>query len=140
MGKEFFGRVNATTIVSGLFLSLLFAFYWTIAAACGWLIGIAWSLINIYFIGLLIRGLTSHDAKRPLYLTLVFAVKIPVLYAIGFVLLSRGWFPLVPMLAGFIWPLVVITLKVLGRAILRLDDRKRLTQADGDLAGNRLRR
>jgi hypothetical protein len=133
MGLEFLGRVRKTSVITALLLFWVVVVYWNAAAGVAWLLGCLWSLINIYFIGLLVRTMTSPGSKR-LRLTLIFLVKVPVLYAVGYVLLTKGRLPLVALLAGFMWPLLVITLKVLGRAVLRLDGRAGTAASQSDLA------
>jgi len=66
--------------------------------------------------------------------------KVPVLYAVGFVLLSSGWFPVASLLAGFNWPFVVIVLKVLGRVLLRMDGPHRVLELNVDPMAKRIQR
>jgi hypothetical protein len=116
------------------------AVYWDIAAGIGWLLGLAWSVVNLYLIGLIVQTMLSRGPIRKLRIALVMIVKLPVLYAVGFVLLSSAWFPIASLLAGFIWPLVVIVLKVLGRAILRMDEPRRVLELDVDQMAKRIQR
>jgi hypothetical protein len=133
VGLEFLKRVRKTSIVTALILFLVIATYWNTESGAAWLLGCAWSLVNIYFIGLLVTAITSHQAKRRLRVLLIVLVKVPVLYALGFLLLTNGWLPVIALLAGFMWPLLVITLKILGRWLLGADDPK-LVKPDTELA------
>ncbi|MDH3217271.1 MAG: hypothetical protein OEN01_13465 [Candidatus Krumholzibacteria bacterium] len=121
MGFEFLGRVRKTSVITGLVIFLVAVTYWDLATGVGWMLGCIWSLVNIYFIGLLVRTVWSQRQKNRLRVALIFLVKVPVLYAIGFLLLSSHWLPTIALLAGFMWPLLVVTMKILGRAVLRLD-------------------
>lgn len=135
MGLEFLTRVRNTSIVTALVLSIVVTTYWGFVVGTAFVLGVAWSLVNLYFIGLLVRALTSRDDKRRLRLTLLFLIKVPVLYGLGFLLLASGRIPVTVLLAGFMWPLIVITLKVVGRMVLGLDNPKRLltrTNPEGD--------
>ena len=122
MGPEFLSRVRKTAIISGLFLSWIVAAYWDVAAGAGWAIGCVWSLVNLYFIGRIVRLTLSGGPKIRRRAAFLLMIKIPVLYGIGFVLLWSGWIPVIALLAGFTWPLIVSTLKILARAIMRMDD------------------
>ena len=140
MGHDLLRRVTKTSVITGLLLFWVFVVYWDVAAGVGWLLGCAWSLVNLFFLALLVRTMMSRGPNRRLRLGLILMVKVPVLYGIGFVLLAGGWVPLVALLAGFVWPLLVITLKLLGRALLRMDDRQRVLDADAPLIEKRLHR
>jgi len=105
-----------------LFISWVAAAYWDVATGAGWLIGCAWSLVNFYFIGVIVRIVLSRARYSRLRAAVVLLIKVPVLYGIGFVLLASGWFPVVALLAGFVWPLIVSMLKILARTIMRMDE------------------
>lgn len=122
MGFEFLDRTRKTTILTCLVLLPIFGLYLDWASAGGFAVGCAWSLINLHVLRLLIAGVVS-DTRDKRRLTLIVLVKAPVLYAAGFLALQSGWFPVIAMLAGFLWPLFIITLKALGRMVLRIDSR-----------------
>jgi len=119
---DFFRRVRRTSVITGLVIAWWVAVRWDLDAGVGWLLGCLWSLVNLYVIALVMRVTMSRERNR-VRLLLVLAVKLPVLYGIGFFLLAIGRFPVIALLAGFTWPLLVITLKLLGRAVLRMDRR-----------------
>lgn len=121
MGLEFLGRVRKTSIAFGLFMSPFIATYWGLESAIGWLAGVVWSLVNIHLIAGLVRGFAGED--RSIGRTLLLGIaKFPLLYYAGYVLLSSGLFSAMSLVAGFVWPFMVTTLKALGRVILGLDD------------------
>ena len=124
MDLDFLRRVRTTSIITALVLFPFAAVYLGVSWGAGWLLGCAWSLINLAAIGFFVRELTTPDKRRRTHLIVIFMVKLPVLYGLGFVLLYIGWLPVTSLLAGFIWPLVVITLKMVGRMLLGLDKRK----------------
>jgi hypothetical protein len=121
VGLEFLQRVKKTSLITGVLLFAVITTYLGFPAGAAWLVGCAWSLVNLYFIGLFVRVMVA-DGRR-MRKVLVAFVKVPVLYAIGYLLIRTSYFPLALLLAGFMWPLTVITLKALGRLILRLDSR-----------------
>ncbi len=136
MDHDFLRRVRTTSVITGLALAWWVAVRWHLDAGVGWLLGCLWSLVNLYAITLVIRVTLSGERNR-IRLFLVLAVKLPVLYGIGFFLLAIGRFPVIALLAGFTWPLLVIALKLLGRAVLRLD---RPSSDGADLTGGKPQR
>ncbi|MEE9269523.1 MAG: hypothetical protein V3V49_04610 [Candidatus Krumholzibacteria bacterium] len=121
MGLEFLQRVRRTAVITGLILFPFITLYLGLAAGVAWVLGVAWSLVNIYFIGLLVRFTYVDGKKQRLRPALGLLVKVPVLYFVGFLLL-RSSLPDLGLLAGFTWPLSVIALKSAARLILKLDD------------------
>ena len=131
MGREFLGRVRNTSIITGLLIAWIIGAQWELAAGAGWLIGCAWTIVNLHFIGVIVRIALSGKPNSRLHATLATIVKVPVLYGIGFLLLSSGWFPVVALLAGFMWPLIVSTLKILARTIMRMDEPRGVKEPHG---------
>ena len=121
MGLEFLQRVRRTAVITGLILFPVITLYLGLAAGAAWVLGVAWSLVNIYFIGLLVRFTYVDGKKQRMRAVLILLVKVPVLYLIGFLLL-RSSLPELGLLAGFMWPLAVIALKSAARLVLGLDD------------------
>jgi hypothetical protein len=122
MGLEFLDRVRKTSIILGLAASLFVAVYLGLAYGGAWLIGIAWSLANLYFIAGLMKHILTREKRSYARIALLMAVKFPVLYAAGYFLMKSGVLPLAGLLAGFMWPFFVTTMKALGRAVMRLDE------------------
>ena len=140
MGLDFLRRVRNTSLVVGFVLSCAIAVYWDIATGIGWFLGLSWSLVNLYLIGLIVEAMLSRGPIRRLRTVAILLLKVPVLYAIGFLLLSSGWFPVASLIAGFVWPLTVIFLKVLGRLILRMDEPRRILEMNVDPTAKRIQR
>jgi hypothetical protein len=90
------------------------------ATAC--LVGVAWSLVNLHMIAGLIKRVFSPAKKNHWMISIVFFAKFPVLYFVGFLILQSGRLPISGLLAGFLWPFFVMTMKALGRLYLRLDE------------------
>lgn len=136
MDHDFLRRVRTTSVITGLALAWCIAVRWDFDAGVGWLLGCTWSLVNLYAITLVMRVTLSGERSR-IRLLLVLAVKLPVLYGMGFFLLAIDRFPVIALLAGFTWPLLVIALKLLGRAVLRMDRR---SSGGADLAAGKPQR
>jgi hypothetical protein len=129
VGLEFLQRVRRTSIITGLVIFAVITTYFDFPAGAAWSLGCAWSLVNLLFIGLFVKTLTAQNSR--MRMVLIALVKVPVLYLIGFLLINTAYFPLPLLLAGFMWPLLVITLKGLGRLLLRLDSREALDRRMG---------
>lgn len=122
MGFEFLCRVRKTSIMLGIFLALVITTYSGTSTGGAWIVGFVWSLINIHLIGELVRNVFTKEKKNRSKITLCFAAKFPLLYSLGFLALNSAIFPALGLLAGFVWPFFVMTMKALGRTLLGLDE------------------
>ena len=122
MGLEFLDRVRKTSILSALIVSLITWAYGGLSPAVAFLLGCAWSLVNIHVITVLVRLVFSDPEKRKRRVALVMIIKIPALYAAAYLLLEISAIPVVGLLSGFTWPLLVVGLKAAGRFLLGLED------------------
>ena len=123
MGLEFLDRTRKMSIITALVLFPVFRMYLDWASAGGFAVGCAWSLVNLHVLRLLIVAVTSEERDKR-RLMLIVMLKAPVLYVAGFLALASGFFPVIAMLAGFLWPLFIITLKAMGRLVLRIDSKR----------------
>jgi hypothetical protein len=122
MDLDLLRRVRKTTIILGVPMAVVIATYWGLAVGGGWAAGIAWSLVNLHFIGSLVkRVITAGDRNIPGIIVTMF-IKFPVLYAAGFFLLWNGKLSVAGLVAGFTWPFFVLMMKGLGRYYLKLDE------------------
>ena len=122
MDLDLLKRVRRTSVIIGVPLAVIIATYWGISVGGGWIAGMAWSLVNLYFIGSLIeKVLTTGDRSVPAIAISVF-IKFPVLYGAGFLLLWNGYLSVAGLMAGFTWPFFVLLMKGLGRYYLKLDE------------------
>lgn len=114
-------RVRRTSIGLGVVVGIPFTTYLGLAAGAAWAAGIAWSLVNLAMIASLMkRVLADHRDKGAIIR--VAAVKFPVLYGAGLLLLAVLHLPAAWLVAGFTWPLFVAVMKAAGRAYLGLDE------------------
>jgi hypothetical protein len=121
MGLEFITRIIKTTAVLALIVALYLTMYYSGRVASGFLIGVAWSLTNLYFIkGMVTELITPNETRKDVAVVLGF-VKFPILYVGGYLIIASGYFPIYSLLAGFSLIFPIALLKVLGRVILRMD-------------------
>jgi hypothetical protein len=117
------------TVALGL-LGYLFA---TVYAGWGWglgfLLGALWGAGNLYLIKTLIERVVRLGERDGMSIAVLMAVKFPLLYFIGYLILSRDWYPFLAPVLGFSLSLGVIVLKAGGRMLLRLDDTRAHRQA-----------
>ena len=114
-------RTTAVLVLLFLILgSLHFAFYDVLAVVSGTI----WSVINLYFLALLIRVTIRPEGPDKLAAAALMFIKVPLLYLAGYFLLKAPIFRLRYLVIGFSVPLAVILLKVLGRVLLGLDHNK----------------
>jgi hypothetical protein len=121
MGLEFITRIIRTTAILALVVALYLTMYVAGKTALGFLVGVTWSLVNLYFIkGLVTEVITPRETRKDVAVVLGL-IKFPILYVGGFLIIASGYFPVIALLAGFSLIFPVALLKVLGRVILRMD-------------------
>ena len=123
MDLAFLARVrNASMIVGGIVAApVAVAWGWQMGAA--WVAGVAWSLVNLFFIGEVIKNVITAGDRDLVRILVAVAIKFPVLYALGLLFLWIEWLPVIGLVAGFSWPFFVMVMKAVGRAYLRMDER-----------------
>ncbi len=137
MGLDFLQRVRKTSIAVGLVVSLAILTYRGPWPAAAFAAGCAWSLVNIHVIRLLVLVMTGDARRSKLRIAAVLLLKVPVLYGIGYVLLSMARLSAPWLLAGFGWPLLVVVLKAAGRLLLGLDAGRNPAGSAGHGAGRK---
>jgi hypothetical protein len=125
MDLDFLSRVRKTTIIIGIPLAIVISFYWGLSVGGGWVAGIVWSLVNLHFIGSLVKKVVTAGDRNVPGIVITMFIKFPVLYAAGFLLLWNGYLSVIGLVAGFTWPFFVLTMKGLGRYYLKLDETRR---------------
>lgn len=125
MDLDLLRRVRNTSIMIGAPLALVLSTYWGLSVGGGWAAGIAWSLVNLYFVGSLIKKVVTTGDRNVPGIVFTMFIKFPVLYALGFFLLWNGHLSIAGLVAGFTWPFFVLMMKGMGRYYLKLDEAKR---------------
>jgi hypothetical protein len=125
MDLDFLSRVRKTTIIIGIPLAIVISFYWGFSVGGGWVAGMVWSLVNLHFIGSLVKKVITVGDRNVPGIAITMILKFPVLYAAGFLLLWNGYLSVAGLVAGFTWPFFVLFMKGLGRYYLKLDETRR---------------
>lgn len=114
MGPEFIGRVIRTsgwvTPISALYVAV----YYNLGFGAAMIVGTAWACANLYLLKLLVSTWIRPGKRSGRNAAILLAVKIPVLYGLGYLALRSGALPVLGLLAGFWIPKGVIVLKYLG--------------------------
>ncbi len=76
-----------------------------------------WSVANFWALERLMRMGVGPGPKDPVAIMIAGAVKAPVLYGLGAVIVVFGKFPPLSLIAGFSVPMTVLVLKVIGRIL-----------------------
>jgi hypothetical protein len=128
MDLDLLVRLRRSASIFGLVMAAPLATYFGIAQGIAWIAGIAWSLVNLYFITALVKDVITLEDRRVMPIILTLLIKFPVLYAAGFVLLAVAHLPIAWLMAGFTWPFFVLVMKGAGRVWLKLDERQKPAQ------------
>lgn len=130
MDLQLLQRVRKTSIMFGVPLAVVISTYWGFEVGGGWIAGIAWSLVNLYFIGSLVQKVITTTDRNIAGIVVAVFIKFPVLYAAGFFLLWNGYLSVAGLVAGFTWPFFVLMMKGFGRYYLKLDEDRRYAGND----------
>ena len=124
MSLEFLTRIWKTTLVVGAVVFAFTAVYFDMMFAWGLIVGCLWGVANfIALTAVLTSFVTPGNVSRNRALILV-AIKFPIIYGLGFLILHSEWFEPTSLLAGFSLLFMVTLLKALGRSYLKLDDNR----------------
>lgn len=130
MGLEFLKRVQTATAVVGVLTFLFVSVYHDANFALGILVGCAWGIGNFWALGRVLTAVVTPSGVHQRRALMFAAIKFPVLYGAGYLILRSEWFPPVALVIGFSLLFLVVLLKGLGRVFLHLDDRARPPVAD----------
>jgi hypothetical protein len=101
---ELVHRAQRLTGLLGLVGAAAAARIWGWQAAVGVIGGVGWVLANVWAIGALVRTACGPQRRRGWKLVGLFALKLPVLYALGACLLLGAWSSPVGCVAGLsVW-------------------------------------
>ena len=87
------------------------------------LIGAVWGVLNLLAIKFVILSLVRPGKRNLKFGLLVLFLKIPVLYGIGYFLLTWDYLSVGGLLWGFSGILIVAVFKGLSRSILKMDNK-----------------
>jgi hypothetical protein len=127
---DFIQRTLRTTGVVLLIGFLFGVYYFGFWPSLAFLSGGIWGMVNLIFLTALIRASLRPEGANIMKAAGVAVIKFQLLYLAGYFLLKVPQFEPLHLLAGFSLIFVVIVLKVVGRAVLGLDENK---QHNGNL-------
>jgi hypothetical protein len=106
-------------------LSAVGFLFTTVYVGAGWglgfMLGAGWGIGNLYLLKRLIELSVRLEGRDLTAVGILVLVKFPLLYGLGYLILSRSWYPFWAPVIGFSLPLVVIILKAMGRVLLRIE-------------------
>lgn len=114
-------RTLKTAGVASVLVALILLYYYGLPTAVSFLSGGIWSIVNLIFLSSLIRNAIRPDGIDKLTVAGLAIIKFPLLYAAGYFLLVNEYLPLIPLIIGFSLTLIVLVLKAVSRALLKLD-------------------
>src|SRR5262245_34092862 len=135
MGLEFLARVRTTSMIAVAFAAVFAATYVSPAWGGAFVLGAAWSLLNLVALERIIVGLTTpkQDSAAMLRRAGGGAALLLALLAVGAVLLSR--LDPIALLVGFGAPFAIIILKALSLVLVSSAFWRRFTTPTGRTLG-----
>ncbi len=128
MGLEFIGRVIKTSLVVGALIIVFGSYYFDWNYSLGIFIGLLFSCANLWLTMGVIRHTVTIEERKRKPIVILAAIKFPVLYFIGYLILRSDIAPVSSLLIGFTLLFGIILLKVLGR-LLMSSDRMRVAES-----------
>jgi len=129
---KFIDRVIKTTLILAAILFPFFALYIKMSFALSVLFGAVWGSLNLLAIKIIIISLVPGPTKSLVLGLLVLFLKLPVLYIIGYFLITWKFLSIYGLLWGFSGIFIVALMKVLGRMYLGMDDIKKIRGIDAE--------
>ncbi len=123
MDLNFVDRIIKATLIVAAILFPFLALYIAMNFALSVLFGAVWGCLNLLAIKIIIVSLLPGEKKNTTLGIIILFVKLPVLYGIGYLLVTWKYLSIYGLLWGFSGILIVALLKVLGRIYLGLDNR-----------------
>ena len=133
MGLGFLDRTLRTTGIVLLIFLPFGLYYLGVYPSLAVFSGGVWGMLNLMFISALVRSAIRPEAINKLQVIGIAVFKFPLLYGAGYFLLKVPQFEPLHIMAGFSLLLIVIVLKVVGRAVLGLDDNKQQNENLGQV-------
>lgn len=117
-GLEFISRSLRTTAIVLLILAPFGLFYFGLWKTLSFFSGGIWGILNLLFITALVKAALRPGGMDTLRALGWAIIKFPLLYATGYFLLKVDQFYPLALVLGSALALVIIVLKVLGRALV----------------------
>ncbi len=114
MDRNFLKRSIRTSVIVTVILSPFTLFYFGIQTGWGFTAGALWNIINVYLLSQVVTNLiTPHPSNKTLG-AVAGILKFPVLYGIGYIILSYTNPSIYGIMAGFSLILAIFLLKAIG--------------------------
>lgn len=108
MEIKFIQNTIKSTFFLAVFCSLFINFYFSFFDALSFLVGSVWACANLVLIKSLVENLLVSSSRRLLKILGFLAIKFPLLYFIGYLLLSNEYLLPINILLGFSLIFIVI--------------------------------
>ena len=118
MDTKFLYRSLKTTLILAILITGFSLVYGYHSFAKGFFLAALWSIVNLWFICLLVRLLFAESKINKTKVVLLVLLKFPVLYTAGYIALKFGNLSVYAVLAGFSIVFLVIALKAAGYMIV----------------------
>jgi hypothetical protein len=118
---KFVDRVIRATLILAAFLFPFFALYLGTSFALSVAFGALWGALNLWAIKLIVVNLSPGTRQNLVLGLIILFLKLPVLYFLGYLLVTWKYLSIGGLLWGFSGIFIVSLLKVLGRLYLGLD-------------------
>ncbi len=133
MGLDFINRVAKVSIILAAIQFPFVSLYGGWLLAIGIVLGCLWGAANIILIKYIITGVLSPNPSNKVKVLILAAVKFPVLYGLGYLLLKVGYFSPESLVMGFSIIFLVASLKAVG---IYLIDQNVIAAKSEKLKGN----
>lgn len=121
MDLKFVDRVIWATLVLAAILFPFFALYIGMSFALSVAFGAVWGALNLWAIKIVVVNLSPGAGRNMVLGLIILFLKLPVLYFLGYLLVTWKYLSIGGLLWGFSGIFIVALLKVLGRLYLGLD-------------------
>ncbi len=121
MSLKLVDRIIKSTLIAAAVLFPFLALYVSMNFGLSVLFSAIWGTLNLLAIKFVITSLVTKQTRKPLIGAAVLIFKIPVLYGLGYLLVTWDYLSVGGLLWGFSGILITAFLTALSRAILGLD-------------------
>ena len=121
MSLKLVDRIIKSTLIAAAVLFPFLALYISMNFGLSVLFGAIWGTLNLLAIKFVITSLVTKQTRKPLIGAAVLIFKIPVLYGLGYLLVTWDYLSVGGLLWGFSGILITAFLNALSRTVLGLD-------------------
>ena len=122
MDLKFVDRIIKATLILALIFAPMFSIYIGFGFGLSILLGAVWGSLNLLAIKIIITSLSPLPDRQPVLGIIILFIKLPVLYILGYLLVSWKYLSIHGLLWGFSGVFIVALLKVLGRQFMGMNN------------------